>query len=153
MNGTKRLVHAFAIVLGLAAVTACSDDEPGEESNGGEDGGGGGNGGDNRPKQGSPSSCDLKADLGYCLDFGADAPAGIARINCDGANEALDIAGIVSAPGSCPAEERVGTCIATISGVETTYRYYSPSFKTSDAEQNCAALPGTGSSGGVFTPN
>ena len=74
MNGTT-LLRASALAFGLATLPACSDDEPSNDGDGvAVDGGGGGGGGGGGETQGTVSSCDLKADVGYCLDFTPDAP-------------------------------------------------------------------------------
>ncbi len=98
---------------------------------------------------GTVSSCDLTADVGYCLDFAADAPSGEAQGNCDSANSTLDYHGVASADSSCPTANRVGTCDAAINGVDVTYRYYSPKWTSDTANTNCSGLPG----GGTFTAN
>lgn len=152
MNGTT-LLRASALALGLATLPACSDDEPSNDGDGVAVDGGGGGGGGGGETQGTVSSCDLKADVGYCLDFTPDAPAGIARINCDGAKAALELEGVVNESGSCPTADRVGTCVATINAVTVSYRYYVPRYQTETAQENCAALPGTGGAGGTFTPD
>jgi hypothetical protein len=44
---------------------------------------------------------------------------------------------------------RVGTCVATVSGVTTAYRYFEPKFTTDKAQTNCRRIPGAT----AFTPN
>lgn len=102
--------------------------------------------------QGTVSSCDLTSDLGYCLDFGPQAPRGIADANCQGASDSVGYdGGIVGDDASCPTANRVGSCAATINGIQTTYRYYPPKFTLSGAQINCANLGG--GVGGAFTAN
>ncbi len=105
---------------------------------------------DDKPvSQGTVSSCDLTSDVGYCLDFAADAEAGAAQANCDSANSTLDYHGVANESGSCATSDRVGSCAANPSGIALVYRYYSPKFTTASAETNCNGISG----GGTFTPN
>ena len=100
--------------------------------------------------QGTASSCDLTADVGYCLDFGPEVAAGTAQGNCDGAEATLGYMGVVMEDGACPSADRVGTCDAVIGGVALAYRYYSPTWDTAEAEENCMGLA---DGGGEFTPD
>jgi len=106
-------------------------------------------GGDDADTQGTASSCDLSADVGYCLDFAADAPAGAADGNCDSANSTLGYHGVANDSASCPTANRVGSCAAHPSGTAVTYRYYSPTWTSASAMTNCAGISG----GGTFTAN
>jgi len=119
----------------VAVLAACEDDDESGSTTG--------------ETHGSLSSCDLTNDVGYCLDFEASAPKNIAQTNCDNAKNTVGFTGVVNATGPCPTTSRVGTCVATITGVRTTYRYFGPRYTTAQAEENCRGLPG----GGVFTAN
>jgi hypothetical protein len=90
--------------------------------------------------QGTVSSCDLTRDVGYCLEFTADAPKGTAQRNCDSAKQAAGYNGILAETALCSTLERVGTCSATISGIVTNYRYRSPKWTKQSAEANCSSL-------------
>jgi hypothetical protein len=90
--------------------------------------------------QGTVSSCDLTSDVGYCLEFTADAPKGTAKRNCDSAKQAAGYNGILGETALCSTLNRIGTCSATISGIATTYRYRSPKWTKQSAEANCSSL-------------
>ncbi|MEZ4366917.1 MAG: hypothetical protein R2939_11590 [Kofleriaceae bacterium] len=112
----------FAWVLALMAVGACAGDD--------------GNSG----QQGTDSSCDLRADTGYCLNFEPEAPAGSAQANCDGAEATLGYVGVVSTTAHCDDVDRVGVCHATFDDVVIDYAYYAPTWTSVAAETNCSAL-------------
>ena len=99
--------------------------------------------------QGTLSSCDLTADVSYCVDFAATAPKDEAKNNCASAKATLGYNGILDETGPCPTANRVGSCdYVSANGVATTYRYYSAKFTAASAETNCKALPS-----GAFTAN
>ncbi len=137
MKITQRSSARCAVVVSALAslllLGACNGDEDEEGTT---------------PPHGTASSCDLTTDLGYCLDFTAAAPKDVAKQNCENANAQIGADGLSNANGTCPISGRVGSCTATVSGVETTYRYYGPKFAKETAEQNCK---GIGGGGGVFT--
>lgn len=126
-----------AASLLLLVLVACSD----------SDGGGDAPGKSGADTQGNVSSCNLAEAAGYCLDFEPTAPEGIAQQNCDNAKSIGGLQGQVNDGGPCPGNGRVGSCVATISDVLTTYRYYDSKFDAAAAQENCTGL------GGAFTPN
>ena len=127
----KSIALALAFALGLFACS--SDSSSGTTSSGGG------------ATQGSASSCDLSADVGYCEDFSATAPKDEAKNNCASANSTLGYHGVANESGPCPTANVVASCnYTTANGVVTVYRYYSPKFTKESAATNCKALPGGG---------
>ncbi len=126
----RRMKRAVVLVL----VVACSSD-------------------DKADTQGTVSSCDLTADAGYCVDYAADAPAGKAQADCDAINNSGSFHAVANESASCATADRVGSCSATIGGIDVVYRYYGPTYTTADAQSNCTTLGGTNGAGGTFTPN
>lgn len=101
---------------------------------------GDGDGDDSSAQQGTNSSCDLRADTGYCLNFWPEAPAGSAQSNCDGAEATLGYQGVVSTTGHCDSVDLVGTCHAMFDDVLIDYAYYQPTWTTAEAQANCAGI-------------
>jgi hypothetical protein len=125
-------------LVALVALASCTSDDASSSGSG------------SGATEGVLSSCDLSADGGYCLDFAADAEKGVAQANCDNAKSTVGFNGVAAIGKACPTAGRVGTCVATVSGVTTTYRYYGPKFTTDKAQTNCKGIPG---GTGAFTPN
>ncbi len=140
----RALSSSTLLSLVILAGVACSN----PDDSGGSTPGGGGSGGGGQATQGTPSSCDLTKDGGFCVEFDASAPEGTARGNCKGAKSTLDYDGVLSETSPCPTANRVGSCTALVTGVMTTYRYYAPKWDAATVEQYCADI---GDGTGVFT--
>ena len=126
------MARLWTALTALALVVGCNGDDSDNAT------------GTTGTAQGTASSCDLTNDVGYCLDFDADAPKDQARNNCANAESTLGYQGILSENGSCPTANRVGSCAyTTTNGVKTTYRYYASKFTSGAAEQNCSGLKGS----------
>jgi len=91
---------------------------------------------DQKTEQSGPGSCDTRAVLGYCYEYGGDAwSESEARSECDGSP------GGTYSTSSCPSENQVGRCSfyrAEKRNKEIIYFYYSPSFDKETAKWSCA---------------